>query len=77
MGVILVLTTLFQSAGKAVPAFILSLSRQGVVLLLMLIVLSAAFGYYGVIYAQAASDLITCLIAVILAKGSHVLTSEK
>ncbi len=77
MGVILVLTTLFQSAGKAVPAFILSLSRQGVVLLLMLIVLSAAFGYYGVIYAQTASDLITCLIAVILAKGSHVLTSEK
>lgn len=72
MGVILVLTTLFQSAGKALPAFILSLSRQGLVLLIMLILLSALFGYYGVIYAQAASDLITCLIAVILTKTSHV-----
>ena len=74
MGVILVLTTLFQSAGKALPAFILSLSRQGLVLLLMLILLSALFGYYGVIYAQAASDLITCLISVILTKTSHVFT---
>ncbi|BBF42775.1 multi antimicrobial extrusion protein (Na(+)/drug antiporter), MATE family of MDR efflux pumps [Lachnospiraceae bacterium KM106-2] len=64
IGIILVFTTLFQSAGKAVQACILSISRQGIVFAASILLLYQLAGYYGVICAQAASDLITLLIAV-------------
>lgn len=66
MGVTLVFTTLFQAAGKAMPAFILSISRQGVVFLVCILVMSALFGYYGVILAQAAADVLTMIIGLLL-----------
>ena len=72
MGIILVCTTLFQAAGKALPAFLLSVSRQGVVLLLCMVVLSRVFGYYGVVLAQAASDAITAVLAVVLLKQARL-----
>lgn len=70
MGVILVMTTLFQAEGKALPAFLLSISRQGVALILCLCILSYFFGYYGVILAQAASDILTLLLALLLYRSS-------
>lgn len=66
IGVVLVFTTLFQAEGKALPALILSVSRQGIVFALCLAVLSALAGYPGVICAQAVSDVLTAAIAVIL-----------
>lgn len=75
IGVILVCTTLFQAAGKAMPAFLLSVSRQGVALLLCMLILSAAFGFYGVILAQAAADFVSLLLALALLKGTKVLSS--
>lgn len=62
ISIILVLTTYFQAAGKALPAFVLSVSRQGVVLVFCLTLLSYIFGYMGVLLAQALSDVITLLI---------------
>lgn len=76
MGVILVCTTLFQAAGKALPAFLLSVSRQGVVLLICMVILSGLLGYYGVVLAQAASDAITAVLAVVLLKRAN-LSGEK
>lgn len=73
MGIILVCTTLFQSAGKAMPAFLLSISRQGVALLLCMVVLSAMFGFYGVILAQAASDVVSVILALVLLRRSNIL----
>ena len=70
MGITLVFTTLFQAEGKAFPAFILSISRQGIVLLICMVVLSNLLGYIGVVCAQAASDLITMLLALLLAVKS-------
>ena len=73
MGIILVCTTLFQAAGKAMPAFLLSISRQGVALLLCMVVLSWLFGFYGVILAQAAADAVSFLLALALLKRSGIL----
>ena len=65
-GVILVFTTVFQAAGKALPALVLSVSRQGVVFALCIFILSRLAGYYGIIASQAAADVLTAVIAVIL-----------
>ena len=73
MGIILVCTTLFQAAGKAMPAFLLSISRQGVALLICMMVLSAVFGFYGVILAQAAADVVSVILALVLLKRSNIL----
>lgn len=73
MGIILVCTTLFQAAGKAMPAFLLSISRQGVALLICMVVLSAVFGFYGVILAQAAADVVSVILALVLLKRSKIL----
>lgn len=73
MGIILVCTTLFQAAGKAMPAFLLSISRQGVALLICMVVLSAVFGFYGVILAQATADVVSVVLALVLLKRSDIL----
>ena len=73
MGIILVCTTLFQAAGKAMPAFLLSISRQGVALLICMVVLSAVFGLYGVILAQAAADVVSVILALVLLRHSNIL----
>ncbi|MDD6237909.1 MAG: MATE family efflux transporter [Oscillospiraceae bacterium] len=73
MGIILVCTTLFQAAGKAMPAFLLSISRQGVALLICMVVLSAVLGFYGVILAQAAADVVSVILALVLLKRSDIL----
>ncbi len=66
IAVSLVFTVVFQSAGKALSATVLSLSRQGIVLAVCMIVLSYLFQYYGVICAQPLSDGVTAVIAAVL-----------
>lgn len=65
-GAILVLTTTFQSLGKAVPAFVLALARQGFCFYLALIVLDHFFGYTGILAAQPAADTVTLIIGLLL-----------
>lgn len=67
VGIILVFTTLFQSEGKALPALLLSIGRQGIVFAIFLL-LSNIFGYYGIISSQMIADIITAIIALILYK---------
>ncbi|KAB8288141.1 MATE family efflux transporter [Bifidobacterium avesanii] len=66
VGVVMVTTCTFQSTGKALGAFILSISRQGVVLIVVLVVASRLAGYNGVIAAQAIADLVTAIMAGVL-----------
>lgn len=66
VAIVLVSTATFQSAGKAWSAFLLSISRQGAVYAVMLLTLSHLSGYTGVIWAQAASDTLTAVLAAIL-----------
>ncbi len=68
VGVILILTTLFQSAGYATGAMIISLSRQGVIFFVVMIVLTALLGYMGILLAQCISDIISLIIGLLLVK---------
>ena len=66
MGFGLVTICTFQSMGKGLPAFILSLCRQGVVYAAVITVFSSVFGYYGVISAQLGADVLSVIIAFVL-----------
>ena len=62
----LVTTCVFQATGKAVGAFVLSISGQGVIYGLVIWALSSIWGYDGVIVTQPVADVFTCLLAVVL-----------
>lgn len=66
LGVQFVLTNYFQATGKALPAMLLSLCRQGLVFLAVMFAMQALFGLNGVIYAQPAADYITLAIVAVL-----------
>ena len=68
VGIVLVFTTLFQVMGKALFAFILSIARQGVVFYMIIVIASMIIGYSGIISAQAISDVVTAIIALIFYK---------
>ena len=66
VGIVLLSMIIFQSAGKALGSFVLSISRQGVIFFLALLILSHAAGYIGIIASQAAADMLTAIAAIIL-----------
>ncbi len=63
-GIVMLMTCLCQAAGKALPALLLSLSRQGVVFVLVLLIAAAAAGYTGVLISQFAADLLSAILAL-------------
>lgn len=65
-GAILVLTTTFQSLGKAIPAFLMALVRQGICFFIALVILNHFFGYTGILAAQPAADTATLVIGIFL-----------
>ena len=58
-------TCAFQATGKAVGAFVLSISGQGVIYGLVIWALSSIWGDDGVIVTQPVADVLTCLLAVV------------
>lgn len=72
-GIVLLLTVLFQATGKIVPAFLLSISRQGIVFIVMLVVCVRLFAYNGVIMAQAVADVLSAILALGLLIGYNPL----
>lgn len=66
MAVTLISTCVCQSVGNAGGAFILSVSRQGVLYLVSLLIMSRVMGYTGVLVSQACADVATAIIAVII-----------
>lgn len=67
-GFITQMTVLFQSAGKATGSFLLSLSRQGIIFIIVLFIAKHLFGYTGILCAQAAADIFSTLLAIVLYK---------
>lgn len=67
-GIILVFTTMFQSMGKATPAFWLSFSRQGIIFAAVIVIMSKLFGYTGILASQAIADILTFSLALLLYK---------
>ena len=66
VGVQMVCTGFFQSIGKAKVSMFLSLSRQLLFLLPLLIILPNFYQTDGVWYAQPISDFISAVVAVIM-----------
>ena len=64
IGAILVFTTVFQSTGQALGAFIMSISRQGLVFLIVIVLADNWFSYLGVVWSQPIADLITFIIGL-------------
>ena len=65
-GVFYVLSNALQAMGAAVSSLVINLSRQGLIYIPALFALQAAFGIYGLAWAQPASDVLSFLIAVVL-----------
>ena len=77
MSVSLISTCVCQAVGNAGGAFVLSISRQGVIYVLALFIMLNVFGYTGVLVSQACSDVVTALIAaVIMLKIMKKLTNK-
>ncbi|HCW54572.1 MAG TPA: MATE family efflux transporter [Clostridium sp.] len=68
ISVILLATVMFQSAGKAIPAMILSVGRQGLIFVPTVLILRSLFGYSGVIWSQTCADVVTFILAMVLFK---------
>lgn len=66
VGFVLLMTIVFQSMGKAGASFLLSVSRQGVVFLVVLVAARQLLGYNGILLAQAVADTLTMAGAVVL-----------
>ena len=64
--VVLLYTCLFQASGKALHALAMSLSRQGVLFVLVFIAATAVAGYEGFLASHLAADLLSALLALIL-----------
>jgi Na+-driven multidrug efflux pump len=63
IGFQLVGTTVFQALGKPVPAFVLSLARQILFLLPLVLILPRFYGLDGVWAAFPISDFLACGLA--------------
>lgn len=59
-------STFFTSIGKAIKGVFLSLTRQIIFLLPLLLILPAIMGIDGILYAGPISDLVAAMIAVIM-----------
>lgn len=59
-------TTSAQSMGKVVVAFVLSISRQGILYMPLLVILNKLFGFSGFIYAQPITDVVMLVFSSIL-----------
>ena len=68
IGILFTNMNCMQSAGKALPATILSVLRQGILLIPVLYLLNGLFGLNGVIYGQALTDCITVLLSIVFWK---------
>lgn len=64
--IVLLFTCFFQAVGKIIPAFFLSISRQGALFFLIIIVFVKFFGYQGILISQAIADVISAALALIL-----------
>lgn len=78
IGLLFVNMNCMQSVGRALPATILSVLRQGVLLIPLLYILNAVAGLYGVIYGQALTDYIAVILSIIIWKQcQNRITKEK
>lgn len=66
IGVLYVAVSSMQAMGKALPATLISICRQGLVFIPALFIMKAVWEMTGIIYAQAVADYITIFVSIIV-----------
>lgn len=69
--VVLLYTCLFQATGKALQALAMSLSRQGVLFVLVFLIATAVAGYQGFLAAQLIADVLSAALALTLYRRAY------
>lgn len=64
LGLQFIVTTVYQSLGKVIPSLILTVCRQGLVFIPVLIIGSSLFQLQGIIWAQPIADIFSVILAV-------------
>lgn len=68
IGLLFMNMNVIQTLNHPMPATLLSLFRQGILLIPLLYILNALFGFTGVILAQSITDILTILLSFIFRK---------
>ncbi len=66
IGILFLCINTIQGMGKALPSLVLTICRQGLVFIPLVFLLNRLFGLDGVIYAQAAADVFSIILAVLI-----------
>ena len=66
-GIQIVYATFFLAFGKGREGGILSICRQGIMFIPVILILPSLIGFNGVIYSQAIADVLTTILTVIFA----------
>ena len=66
IGFLFVNMNCMQSVGRALPATVLSVLRQGLLLIPLLYLLNVIAGLSGVIYGQSMTDYITIILSCVV-----------
>ena len=64
--VVLLYTCVFQACGKPLPALAMSLSRQGVLFIIVFLTATAIAGYQGFLVSQLTSDVLSAGLALVM-----------
>jgi Na+-driven multidrug efflux pump len=62
-------TAFFQSIGKATPALVIWIARQGALLIPLILILAKIYGARGIFFAFPISDIISGLLVLALVVG--------
>ncbi len=66
LGMVYISTNFLQATKRATSAIVVSLLRQGLLLIPLLLLMHALFGFYGLAAAHMTSDITASLIAIVL-----------
>lgn len=69
IGILFLCINTIQGMGKAIPSLILTICRQGLIFIPLIIILNKVVGLGGVIYAQSVADYCSIVIAVGICLG--------
>lgn len=77
----MIMMTSLQAMGKALPALIVSLSRQGIMYIPAILILNKLFAFDGLVFAMPLADLLTTMLSSslliwVLSKLKHDLTAH-
>jgi Na+-driven multidrug efflux pump len=70
--VVLLLNSMFQAMGQWKQSMFLSIFRQGLLLIPLLILLNRVMGLYGLIWSQPIADTISMVLGIILYRALDI-----